>query len=396
MPKIAIVFMKFPVNSEVFASNEIKRLSLLGGTDLTVISYRRLSKNDVTELRKLGLDKLKILTPHFPKSIQEFFLFLRFFFESIFALIRVTNRFDLEFIKQIVIIFPSALLASQLISLRVDIIHLFWGHYPSWLLYPLRKRSNLKKTLFLGAYDLELRLPISFEVASKWSDRVITHSALGKKKLLKNGILPERVNLIYRGIDTLKLFGVPNFKIKSVKERSGVISAGRLVPEKKFFSLIQYFSENLNEYPLVVYGDGKEEHKIKSYLRRRPSVSVILRRFVEQKKLFDQFCEKKFFIFVSEKPGEVLPNVVKEAMLAGCIVICKYTPSIDELIKNNEDGFIINDYKDILPILNLPDDILQSVSLNAHNKIKNNFSIENTVKKYLKVWGLNNDGQIKK
>jgi len=129
-------------------------------------------------------------------------------------------------------------------------------------------------------------------------------------------------------------------------------------------------------------------------LRKRSPVSISLRSFIKQERLFKQLCGKKFFIFISEKPGEVLPNVVKEAMLAGCIVICKRTPSIEELIKNREDGFIINDYEDIVSILKLPDEILQSVSSNAHNKIKKNFSIENTVKNYLGVWGLINDDQI--
>tara|TARA_B100001564_G_scaffold326722_1_gene309191 strand:+ start:1032 stop:2216 length:1185 start_codon:yes stop_codon:yes gene_type:complete len=394
MSKVAIVFMKFPVSSEVFASNEIKRLSMLENLEITVVSYRRLSRRGVRELDKLGLGSINIVQPRIPRSVVEFLLFLRFLIISLFALLRITKNFNREFIKQIIVIFPSALLAAQLIHLRVDIIHLFWGHYPSWLLYPLRNRGDLKKSIFLGAYDLELGLPISFEVAGKWSDCIITHSASGHKKLLQYGILSERINLIYRGVDTSKLFGMPNYKIKSIKDRCGAISAGRLVPEKKFFSLIQYFSENIDGYPLVVYGDGKEGPKIKSYLKKRSSVSVSLRSFIKQERLFKQFCEKKFFIFMSEKPGEVLPNVVKEAMLAGCIVICKHTSSIEELIKHSEDGFIIHDYEDIISILQLPDEILQLVSSNAHNKIKKNFSIENTVKNYLGVWGLNNDDQI--
>mgnify|MGYP001412880446 CR=1 FL=1 len=394
MSKVAIVFMKFPVSSEVFASNEIKRLSMVENLEITVVSYRRLSRRDVGELDKLGLASINIVQPRIPRSVEEFLLFSRFLIISLCALMRISKSFNLEFIKQIILIFPSALLAAQLIHLRIDIIHLFWGHYPSWLLYPLRNRGELKKSIFLGAYDLELGLPISLEVAGKWSDCVITHSEIGHKKLLQYGISSDRIKLIYRGVDTSKLFGTPNFKIKSIKDRCGAISAGRLIPEKKFFSLIQHFSENIDGYPLVVYGDGKEGPKIKSYLRKRSPVSISLRSFIKQERLFKQLCGKKFFIFISEKPGEVLPNVVKEAMLAGCIVICKRTPSIEELIKNREDGFIINDYEDIVSILKLPDEILQSVSSNAHNKIKKNFSIENTVKNYLGVWGLINDDQI--
>ena len=154
--------MKFPVSSEVFASNEIKRLSMLENLEITVVSYRRLSRRGVRELDKLGLGSINIVQPRIPRSVVEFLLFLRFLIISLFALLRITKNFNREFIKQIIVIFPSALLAAQLIHLRVDIIHLFWGHYPSWLLYPLRNRGDLKKSIFLGAYDLELGLPISF------------------------------------------------------------------------------------------------------------------------------------------------------------------------------------------------------------------------------------------
>ena len=49
------------------------------------------------------------------------------------------------------------------------------------------------------------------------------------------------------------------------------------------------------------------------------------------------------FLFLSSKAGERLPNVVKEAMLAGCICIVSNTPVIDELIEDGKTGFIIEE-----------------------------------------------------
>ena len=53
-------------------------------------------------------------------------------------------------------------------------------------------------------------------------------------------------------------------------------------------------------------------------------------------------AESDIFLFLSSKAGERLPNVVKEAMLSGCICIVSNTPGIDELIEDGKTGFIID------------------------------------------------------
>ena len=66
-------------------------------------------------------------------------------------------------------------------------------------------------------------------------------------------------------------------------------------------------------------------------------------------------------------------------MAAGCIVIASKIESHKELISNGLDGFLIDlNETDLLELLNkINTDIeKEEISINARNKIKNNYSLE--------------------
>jgi glycosyltransferase involved in cell wall biosynthesis len=48
------------------------------------------------------------------------------------------------------------------------------------------------------------------------------------------------------------------------------------------------------------------------------------------------------FVFLSEKASERLPNVIKEAMLAGCGVVSSKSIGISELIVDENYGFVVD------------------------------------------------------
>ncbi|MDA9237679.1 glycosyltransferase family 4 protein [Planktomarina sp.] len=387
MIEVIFVLMKFPVKSEVFATNEVIRLSQQNDIRLTVVSYRQLSETDKMTLNELNISNITIVTPEAPKSLNDFIQFMKNVTISMFHLAKITQKFNKEFFKQILIILLSSALAVQLRKKKINVIHLFWGHYPSWLLYYFKSDKRLKKILFLGAYDLELKLPISIDMAKNFSDYVITHSNVGVQKLKALDIPSDLIRLSYRGIDIEKLTSSQSMRLLPFKDRHGCISAGRLIPEKNFFEMVAYFCEILPRHPLSIYGNGPDEKRIIDFLQSKNKSLVNLKGFSTQTDLFNAFCQKKFFIFLSEKPGEILPNVVKEAMLARCVVICKSIPGIDELIETGVDGFLINSYNEIDEILSLPQQKLEIISERAFNKITENFSIDSTIINYKTVWG---------
>ena len=98
------------------------------------------------------------------------------------------------------------------------------------------------------------------------------------------------------------------------------------------------------------------------------------------------------FLFLSSKAGERLPNVVKEAMLSGCICIVSNTPGIDELIEDGKTGFIIEENKyDLIPnlISSLNEIKKEEIRANAKEFILKNFDVELSMKKYINIWESN-------
>src|SRR5690606_8558658 len=75
------------------------------------------------------------------------------------------------------ILIPSVLsICSILLKKRADVVHLFWGHYPSMRGYLVN--SYMPETvlsMFLGAHDLVSAYPGSVKLAAK-ADVVVTHA----------------------------------------------------------------------------------------------------------------------------------------------------------------------------------------------------------------------------
>ena len=59
---------------------------------------------------------------------------------------------------------------------------------------------------------------------------------------------------------------------------------------------------------------------------------------VQYHDLLEIYKQYKFFVLSSDFEGN--PKVLLEAMAAGCIVIAKNIPNNQELIENNQDGFL--------------------------------------------------------
>ena len=70
-------------------------------------------------------------------------------------------------------------------------------------------------------------------------------------------------------------------------------------------------------------------------------------------------------------------------MAAGCIVIAKNIPNNQELIENNQDGFLYSDEKDLKSLFNnftLGNIDFVSISNKAIKKVENNYSMEKLLK----------------
>ena len=387
--------MQFPAPSETFASSDIQNLNRLN-SNVTVYSLKSKHNNFYKMIDDRKLQNIPIFTCEVKENILGLIEIIKspfLFISLLFWLIKNDLKKTGHFIRCFALIPASFYILSQLKKQKPDVVHLFWGHYPSLVGFLVKKvLKDSKISMFLGAYDLEYNLNISKNLA-KNADFIFTHAKANIPQLNKMNIKTDRINVIHRGINIKDL----SLVIENIhKKNNQIICAGRFLPDKGFDKVIDIFSKlhkNINNSKLVLVGYGSAQSDLeKQTIDLKIESNVTFTGYLSQNDVLKFMAESDIFLFLSSKAGERLPNVVKEAMLAGCICIVSNTPGIDELIEDGKTGFIIeeNNY-DLIPnlISSLNEIKKEEIRANAKEFILKNFDVELSMKKYINIWESN-------
>lgn len=397
--KISYVTMQFPAPSETFASNDILTLKQLGN-EVSVYSMKAKNAEHNNMIKSRNLTGIPIFNSGIIEVIIGLFEILKspsVFVKLLSWLIKNDIKKKKHFLKCFLLIPSSFFILFKLKKQKPDIVHLFWGHYPSLVGFLIKhSMPEVKLSIFLGAYDLTYNLGISKSIATK-ADFIFTHSFYNIKIMKDFDINENKINIIHRGINVSKLIPIINGVER--KKINSWFSAGRLLKSKNFDKVIHaFYKYNLlqNDSTLAIAGDGCMLKNLKQLSHDLDFESKIsFTGFLSQTDILIHMAQSDIFMLLSTKPGERLPNVIKEAMLAGCICISSYSPGIEELIKHNENGFIINenDYEEIANIINsLTYEKKEKIKYNAQKYINKNFNVEIQMKKYLNIWSYKKDG----
>lgn len=387
--------MQFPAPSETFASSDIQNLNRLN-SNVTVYSLKSKHNNFYKMIDDRKLQNISIFTCEVKENILGLIEIIKspfLFISLLFWLIKNDLKKTGHFIRCFALIPASFYILSQLKKQKPDVVHLFWGHYPSLVGFLVKKvLKDSKISMFLGAYDLEYNLNISKNLA-KNADFIFTHAKANIPQLNKMNIKTDKINVIHRGINIKDL----SLVIENIhKKNNQIICAGRFLPDKGFDKVIDIFSKlhkNINTSKLVLVGYGSAQSDLeKQTIDLKIESNVTFTGYLSQNDVLKFMAESDIFLFLSSKAGERLPNVVKEAMLAGCICIVSNTPGIDELIEDGKTGFIIeeNNY-DLIPnlISSLNEIKKEEIRANAKEFILKNFDVELSMKKYINIWESN-------
>lgn len=387
--------MQFPAPSETFASSDIQSLNKLN-PELSVYSLKSKHSDYNRMIKDRKLQNISIFTCEVKENILGLIEIIKspfLFISLLFWLIKNDLKKTGHFIRCFALIPASFYILSQLKKEKPDVMHLFWGHYPSLVGFLVKRvLKNSKISMFLGAYDLEYNLNISKDLA-KNADFIFTHAKANIPQLNKMNIKTDKINVIHRGINIKDL----SLVIESIHKKSNqIICAGRFLPDKGFDKVIDIFSKlhkNINNSNLVLVGYGLAQSDLeKQTIDLKIESNVTFTGYLSQNDVLKFMAESDIFLFLSSKAGERLPNVVKEAMLAGCICIVSNTPGIDELIEDGKTGFIIeeNNY-DLIPnlISSLNEIKKEEIRANAKEFILKNFDVELSMKKYINIWESN-------
>ncbi len=338
--KVLYITIQFPVPSETFAAVEIRALRAQGAeVSVATLKLARSDCNAMLQARKLT--DIHIDHNSLRSNLRGLGTAIRRP-DLLFRLIRAlafpppgTNR---EIVKSLATLPRTLDLFDKIRRSPPDILHLYWGHYPSLL--GLLVQEHLEDTvlsLSLSAYDLHSRYGPGVTLARK-APLVFTLANANKPALEDFGVPQDRINVVYHGVDADR---EPSQEVP--QKNLEILVVERLVSLKRTADCLHIFRRVLKNCPtvkLTILGDGPERARLEALAQELDlQDSVLFMGHVSHDKVFDAFARAK--ILLSMSSSERLPNTVKEAMFRGSIPVVARTPGIEELISDQETGFIV-------------------------------------------------------
>lgn len=190
------------------------------------------------------------------------------------------------------------------------------------------------------------------KITAKITDKLIAVSKNNIEKGIKYGIgYPEKYTLIRSGIDIKKYTNFTadkNTKKKELgisPEEKVITTIGPFKPQKNlsdFINAAKQISEKFRNCKFLIIGDGEQ----KSYLEKLINESMLqdkVKILGWRRDIPEILAVSDIFILTSLWEG--LPRSVLEAMSSGLPVIANEVDGVEEVIRNNENGFLTKPFE---------------------------------------------------
>lgn len=344
--RVSYITMKFPAGAETFACTDIRTL-IDADVEIDVHSMRFRPANARALLIERGLRTLVVEYSslwHVVRGALFAAAHPRLALDTCTWLAVATWRTP-KFMAISFCLLPRCFdIVSRLEETSPDVVHLFWGHYPSIAGYLVRRRlPHSVLSTFLGAYDLTYAYRPSALLARE-ADVVWTHAHENLSAIKELGVPQDRVVVAHRGVDLV------HFRATGTKISKRIVCAARLCREKHVDHVVLAFAKVFEKHPdasLVIMGDGPERGSLERLVRRLTLEQAV--RFcghISHSAVRDEMAVAEFFVLMSQEATERLTNATKEALACGCLCIVTRSTGIEELLIDGVHGFVL-DYGDI-------------------------------------------------
>ncbi|MHC4114664.1 MAG: glycosyltransferase [Planctomycetota bacterium] len=175
----------------------------------------------------------------------------------------------------------------------------------------------------------------------KKTETVTVTGSKAKNILINNGVDPGKICFLPNSIDIHK------FSPQKREKKYDILGLSYFGPEKKLENFLYIVDILKKEVPTIragIAGKGPEKEKLQKIIKKLSlENNVDLLGFVDN--TADCYNSTKVFVLTSETEG--LPRTLIEAMACGVPCVASLVGDIEDLIINNENGFLVNDYSNV-------------------------------------------------
>lgn len=236
------------------------------------------------------------------------------------------------------------------------------SHMPSGNIYADLLNQKLKlpriSIVHQSDYTVLTDFKYSFYFRKKLKKALKNSSIIGARnstlaqKLKTNFILPSFVD---------KKFVLSQ---KTPKEKLKIITISKLIKRKNILMVLKALSSLNQDFEYEIYGEGKEKKRLTKFIKQyNLEYKVKLKGQIEHNLIWEKLDSSDIFILPSER--ETFGLCYLEAMARGLVTISKKSESMDNIITNGVNGFLVESSDEIC-------DILKSLDLNKKQEIMNN------------------------
>lgn len=235
-------------------------------------------------------------------------------------------------------------------------------HIKAYIKYIINNTLQLKmmRNLIINHQDI-----IKFIFVSEWMKNVLEHDTATKGKIKNYAIIPNVIDeeiFKYNKKDDIQRFNILSIRSFETKKYANDIIVKSILELSK--------KNNFDRYNFSIYGKGKLFKKTVKPLLQFKNVKIE-ERFLNKNEIVEE--HKKNGIFLAPTRQDAQGVSMCEAMSSGLVPVTSKNTAIPEFVKDKEDGYLTNNYKELAQSIEKLGDnkkIFLEMSKNSSSHIK--------------------------